>query len=533
MFVKLLQNLLGSAETDLNQLFSELEQIPGVGTIVSFIQNFRISLVPVGAVTAAQVNLLPVSGFPSGSIAENPVWSVSASSNDGTGSAQVTFDGTYKALRSGSSPDDVISVGAGQVITETIYCSHQTYSGVGDEAPIQLQLVPFTNGVPGTPVILDTYTPTTPDVGWPGHELTGSYTVPTGVTGIQTRIFITDGALTGTGNFDDAAVVQASTMPQGLIAGLEDDLSAIQSTAQSLMDAIASAARGIPIVGTEVSDVVTAIENFTPANVIGSLGSSTLGEDLAGIIGHLIDAIKGQPAGTTTAASLSDLYNAMNQALNNTAGSDVTVFNDTTTTVAIESWANQIDLVGVGKGQDGEQGFVLNDFGQGGQAGVINATSLIRGTHYDSGTANVAVTINDDGSVTLAVPAGTATSAHSITCAVGSGSQSPHFGTGYMGIGPGTFPYNGQNYACGGNQNTIGAAGLGPGGGGAGGLIGFGNGGAGGAGAPGGGWVRQLATAISGGSTGADVTPPTTPTVTFDSATLTTLTLTASGSTDE
>lgn len=523
---------IGTELSDFANLFS-IRNIVGLldegGSIVAGL----LSGISVGSLTNAQPNLLPAPTFAPDAIGTNPDWTIDATSTrtaDGTGSLMATANGWYKACRSGSSPVDLISAGSRQTLTGTIYVKNQGYSGNGSTIePVQLEIVPFMGAVAGTPVALDTYTPTA-DVGWPGHQMTGTYVVPDGVTGVQLRVLITNTAQTGTFWFDDASLTQAATVPQSFIGGLEDILTTIQNLWQSLADTIASALSGIPIIGATLSQVATALGSINPANILGSLGSINLIGDVSGIINHLIDAVRGQPAGTSTTGSLADLYNTVNQAINNTASEDVTTFYDTTTIVPIPAWANQIDLVGIGGGQAGEQGEILNFFGQGGQPGKINATSLLRGTHYDSGTASVTVTVNTDGSITLAVPAGTSTTAHSITAAIGSGSQSPHFGSGYVGIGPGPYTYNGKPYAGGGNQNTTGAAGLGPGGGGAGGNGTFFQ--PGGASAPGGGWVRFLATAIIGGSTGADVTPPSGGVGAVVSATNTSITVQASGAAD-
>lgn len=490
--------------------------------------NFVNGQFSIGALTSAAPGLLLDTGFAASSIASNPDWTVDTASTrtaDGTGSAKVTFNGRHKALRSGTGPSDVITTGPGQKLTSTIYCSHDNYSGVGDEAPIQLQFAVFRNNVFSEFVTLDSYTPTTANLAWPGHKLTGSYAVPDDVTGIQKRIYVLDGALSGTGRFDDASIVRAAVLLKSLIDGLEDDLNASYNRWQGLVDTIATGASGIPIINADLGDVAHAISTFNPANIVGALGGQSVAVDMQSILNHMVAAVKNKRVDATSPSSLADLYNAVNQAINNTAGEDVTTFVDTSIVIPVDpSWANYLDIVGVGKGQEGGDGLTLGFFGEGGGGGKFNATTWAKGTHYDGTLTGVTVTVNSNGSITFAIPG------HSMTAVPNPVTQTPHLGSGWPGLGPGIFQYNGKPYAGGSNQNTPGAAGLGPGGGGAGGAGVLFQ--AGGPGAAAGGWVRARAADVDNPSTGADTTPPSLPTPTVVSATNTSIILSASGSVD-
>lgn len=510
----------------------------GIGGLIGAIETLPKSItnifgpIPVGQLSTTQPNLLIAPIFTVDSVAPNPDWTIDTSTTrtaDGSGSLKVIANGRPKALRSGNTTRDTIKVGVGQNLTLTINAISQgAVTGTGGPA-VLLQLQPFdANGAPLPIVTVGNWTPSA-DTSWPGQQITGTYAVPQGVSAVQARLYLTEQAVQGVYHFDDGSLTQTADM--GIIPGLPGTLQTMDNNRRALMDTIATGLRGFPVVGTELADIATAFTNFNPLNMLGSLGQANASGDLFGIVGSLIDAVKGQPHGTTTGGSLAQLYTAMNAVLHNTSGSDVTTFYDTTTVVPIQSWANQIDLVGVGKGQDGEAGVAFGLDGQGGNAGKINMVTLIKGTHYDAGTGNITVTINSDGSVRFSWPAGTATPAGSLTCAAGSGTQSVHFGTGYMGIGNAPVTYNTKPYAFGGNQNTPGAAGLGPGGGGAGGggIASFFQ--PGGPGAPGGGYVRELATAI-GTSTGADVTAPHGGTGTVVSATNSSLTFKVTGAVD-
>lgn len=493
----------------------------------------QIGGVSIGDLTDAQPNQLPDDGaFLADSLAPSADWTTDTTNprTAGRGCAVVVADGFWHALRSGRSPDDVIVLAQNQVFETTVWFSCDDYVGVGDD-PILLQLVPFTNGIPGTPITLDSYAPTDSQIAWPGVQLTGKTTIPAGVTGGQVRYLVTDGALQGTLRFADANAVKTTLLQKSWMDGLEDDLQGISGQIQAAFDTIASAVSGIPIIGAGLADVANAIENFNPANIAGALGSINIAGDMQAIVNMLVGGLRGKPV--TGNANLADIYTAASQTATNIPGSDVTTDRDTTGSFPINSWANWLDLAGVGRGQDGQSGAanpIPGFFGQGGHPGKWNATTWQRGVHFDSGVTAVNFTVNADGSITFSIPAGNATPPQTMTCLPGSGAQTPHLGGGWQGIGPSISVYNGGNFVGGETQNQPGADGLGPGGGGAGGLgILFQPGGKG-AGPRG--WVRQRANAVANQATGADTTPPSGGHGDFLGATLSSVRIGAHGSVD-
>ena len=515
-----------SADESIAQMFVTA----GVTDITAFIKWLLglFKVLNVGALSSNAPNQMINPTFTADAIYGSPDdWSVdmtSSRTNDGSGSGLVIADGLPHALITGATPSDIIPVGQGQNFPVSIYLSHSGAAVNPGGPTVILWLYPYNGTTPLAPVQLDSYTPAVADLPWPGQQLTGTYEVPPGVDGVQAGPAMTTLATQGVYRFDDGSATQASDM--SVVPNLIDTLQTMDNSQRALMDGIASVAQGFPIVGAEISDVIHAFENFIPANISGSTGEPTLQGDIQSFINHMFGAATNQavdPNGTTT---LAQLYTAMNAALHNTSGSDVTQFVDTTTTVSVDpTWANYLDVIGVGAGQAGGNGLTLGFDGQGGQAGVWNMVTWALGTDYTNTLTAVTVTVNGDGSITATIPGKT------ITFAAGSGNQSPHFGSGLVkGIGPGSFTYNGKSYTGGGNQNTPGAAGLGPGGGGAGGNgLWFQKGGPG---APGGVWVRARSAAVSSPSTGADTTAPSAPTPHFVSATMTSVTISASGSVD-
>lgn len=501
--------------------------VAGLPIIKQIIQFFTRGLVPIpaGTITADQPNLLPEKIFGADSIAPGSEWSIDTTSSrtsDGSGSAMVVADGRYHALRSGTSPDDKIAVGAGQTFTATVFCSHQGYSGIGD-SPIMLQVVPFgADGAQLTPVDLNTYVPASADLDWPGHEMTGSYTVPTGVTEVQPRILITDGALAGTLRFDDASAVRADKIKKSFIDGLEDDLAAGFGQFNAIIDTIVNKFTGLTGVGHELADLENAIISIPAEFIQGIGGAVNMAESIVTGWDALVSGLLGHPV---SGAGPADIYNAAAQ-VTGIDGTDQTYYFLAGQTITIPSWANYIDAVVLGKGQSGIGGSGFF-FGQGGHPGKFNATMWSKGTHYDDTVTSIVFTpetVAGNGTPRISI------TGHNVTALPGSGAQSANGAV--HGIGPGVSSFNGKNYSGGGDQTAVGGAGTSPGGGGAGGgPLGLGLIPPGAGGRPAG-WIRFRSAAVAGQTTGSDTTAPGTATPHFVSSTNSAITVSGTGSVD-
>ncbi|ACD49616.1 hypothetical protein Adjutor_31 [Mycobacterium phage Adjutor] len=514
-----------------NGKFLKINSPLNAANLFGAIGSNLIKVVPAGALTNRRVELIDNPHFTEDAIAPGSEWAVdmlsSRTDNDGTGSATVIANGQPHALNTGANKDDKIPVGPGQRIPLGIYISHD--GAVATGPAIILQVRRFNGNIPIVGLYeIGSYTPPVEDLPWPGHKLEGVYTVEEDVTHIQVRVYVTEAALAGRYRIDDVDFAKVTDL--ALIPGLTQALEALESGQRALQHAIANAVSSIPIIGDGLEDLINALQNFNPANIAGALGSSLLKGDLFGIIRHMIAAARGVPVSAVAEdATLADLYNAMNAALNNVAGSDETTFVDTTTFVPVNAaWTNYIDVVGVGKGQDGMDGPTVPPipgvFGQGGHLGKVLATTWVKGVHYDNDLTGVQVTFNSNGSVTFSIPG------YSLTCPPASGPPRQfQIGTGWHGKGPGTYVYNDRPYAAGGTQNQPGGNGIGPGGSGAGGGVLQ----SGGRGGPAGGWVRRRAAEAENPSTGSDTTPPTPPKVSVVNATNDTLYLLPGGSVDQ
>lgn len=215
----------------------------------------------------------------------------------------------------------------------------------------------------------------------------------------------------------------------------------------------------------------------------------------------------------------------------------ITVYFTESGSVPIPNWAGFIEVIALGGGGGGKSGGTAGFYGEGGSAGRFGAMVWERGVDFNDTVTSVTVTVGAGGAGGSAFGNGAdggssscSITGHTLTVAGGDGGDSFKFGGHTVGAGAGSYTFNDQLYLGGADQNVYSSGGTSPGGGGAGGnWITVSSGGPGGAGAC---WVRFRQGAIAGGGDVPDTTPPTTPTVTLDSATYSTLTVTASGSTD-
>lgn len=281
-------------------------------SIIALLSGGLVSL-PVSSITNTQPTMVPESTsiFALGSIADNPTWVVDMANSlsaDSSGAAKVIADGTMKALRTGTSPTDVIPVIEGKTFAPKIAVKHQDYAGTGD--PIQLHVVPFVGSVQQAPVVLDTYAPLGPDLAWPGHQLAGEYVIPAGVTGVQGRIVVTAQATAGTIWWDEYVPVQTGLLQQDWVAGLpdalQDAITQIVTLGQTIFESITGGVSG----GNLLEDIFAALQAIPGANVGGTGGPenivNTVQETWNQFVGGLVGA-------TGSGAGLADLFNVGQQ----------------------------------------------------------------------------------------------------------------------------------------------------------------------------------------------------------------------------
>lgn len=267
-------------------------------------------VIPIGSLTDEPVELQDPkwSQFTDGSIAPSVDWSVdlaASRSADGSGAAKVTADGHPHALRSGETMDDVIPVGRGQTIEETVFIRHGGYTGTGPA--VLLQVTPYDDaGRVGDHVTLASYSPLEAAVSWPGHKLTGSWVIPEGVTGYQKRYYVTPETTAGVFYFDDAAAVRTGKLRKEWIDGLPDDLADLLNRWQLQLDTIVNSLRGSNNYFHELSDLAQALIEIPASSISGVLGSLNLGNSVIEVLNSFVGGLSGQ---TGTTASPADAFN--------------------------------------------------------------------------------------------------------------------------------------------------------------------------------------------------------------------------------
>jgi hypothetical protein len=181
-------------------------------------------------------------------------------------------------------------------------------------------------------------------------------------------------------------------------------------------------------------------------------------------------------------------------------GAQINTFNTggSSPTLPIPDWANTVQVIAVGAGGGGHQGGTYGINGKGGDEGAWSTASWVRGTDF-TGSMSISIHVGAGGAGGNGVGSaangqdGTNSTAsitgHTVTATFGAGNTGVGAGGSDMqGDSPGNQVYDGITYVGGPQQNTFGANGAAPGGGGAGGnYVSFQPGGSGAAGAV---WIR-------------------------------------------
>lgn len=264
-------------------------------------------LVSVGSLTDAPVNAVAAGTFPAGSMPDAQDWTLSDSiTDDGTFSAQVIADGQRHAFRSGKTPADTFAVTPGQTVDLSIDVRHQSVSCSGPV--ILFQAVPYTDGVAGAPVTIVGYTPA---AGTDTQSLSGSWTVPEGVTGAQTRVLLTEAAISGTFWVDNVFVDRRPLIKQGWVEALPEALQQATGRWQLLVDTLTGGLSGGGLISEatlgQLGELLLAIPF---QNVTGVGGPSTVGASILGFLNQLLGGFTAEP---NLDAGLSDAYNIGNQ----------------------------------------------------------------------------------------------------------------------------------------------------------------------------------------------------------------------------
>ena len=287
-----LNNALGALGVWANRLLTQASKIP-VANLIGIIPNALLGNIPVANIADTSPNLLTQGAFGSSTtIAESDGWTWDAAeTTSGSGGAAKLSVGTTPKLRELFS-QQAIPVTTGNQLTLSAYVKTSGLT-ITEASPISLSLIPFVGTArltaSGQPV---TVTAVSTGINNAWTKITGTYTVPAGVTSVIVRLAVTAGASAGTVWFDDVSLTKSGLLRQNLVDRLIDGWN-------NLWDGLL----GNPI-GTTVGRTVDSL--FQAANSLWQNAQNTafnlvtLGSNLlnnaAGVIGNiggvLMDGVK-------------------------------------------------------------------------------------------------------------------------------------------------------------------------------------------------------------------------------------------------
>ncbi|MEZ0366818.1 carbohydrate binding domain-containing protein [Mycobacterium sp. pUA109] len=305
----------GNIVTDVE---NALKQIPGaniVGEIESaFVNGANVigQLLPssIGPVSVSQISnttpeLLINPGFNSStSLSGDGIWTYDATTgHTSPGSATVTANGTQLQLISNPIP-----VTQGQQFNASAWAKWSGLAASG--AALELDIATYLSGSAVATTQIQAISNPAASASW--TELSGTYTVPSGVDTIRLQLTVNAAATAGQVWFDDGSLSATGLMPQNLVENLVTDLESAVSTATSAANDIASllSAAGAATVEDLASMITSSVNNIealiqgaaqSTAAEVGSL-LSTAANDVQGVIDGLFQAFNG---GTSTGNAVS------------------------------------------------------------------------------------------------------------------------------------------------------------------------------------------------------------------------------------
>lgn len=274
----------------------------------------RRIFVPASSITSKRINLAPTPTFGPGSIADNDEgWDDDGTSKtaDSTGSAKIIADGTFHALTTGKTPDDIILINPGKAVDITVPYRYEDYTGTGES--LEVRIIPFYSGEKGTAITVATVTPTSADVTWAADKkMTASWTGPEAVDGIQLQIMVRPSALTGEFEFDNIDISQSADIDPGMVSGLPGILEELFARGQNLINAILNTLTGgSGIVGT-ITGLISALQSIPNILITGILGGGNIGASLMNILNAIVGGAVGAPGGEgATPAQAFSIFNIL------------------------------------------------------------------------------------------------------------------------------------------------------------------------------------------------------------------------------
>jgi hypothetical protein len=245
-------------------------------------------VLPVSSIGATSPDVQTDSAFSdAASVAPYGEWAWDVPGHAASGSATVHADGTLHALLGTPIP-----VTPGQVINVSAWAMWSGLTASG--SPIALGLKTDTAGNVSLASVAS------PGASHTWTQLSGSWTVPSGVTQVRTRLVVDTGATAGQVWFDDSPITRTNLLPQSLVQNLETNLLSLLSisTWQGFLDQAALALSGAGTIGAVVGrlthlDLAGAFDAAGLRNVAGILATA---QDFNDLVTNIENAFQGAAA---------------------------------------------------------------------------------------------------------------------------------------------------------------------------------------------------------------------------------------------
>lgn len=316
--------LIGNAIQNMVNGLLNGEILVNAANLFGNIAGHLFSFIPIGAIGLPPARTPFVAGsFPdAGSISGNGVWSWDAAVSraaDGSGSAKVTADGTFKAMRGSK-----IAVTQGQKFEPAIFAEWSGYTGTG--SPIQLHVVKFNGDTQVGITTVKTFAPPAASSFGLWAELGGGYQVEANVTHVCLRVVVTETATAGTIHFDTAGYRMKSNLMSNLSTWLgaeaDEDLFGDPDTFEptdlipgpfrdwigAVLDGLQNPAPKNQPWADLIGSVLDAFGHIPDTNVLGRGGPATMGDTQQATWDQVVGGIVGAIG---SGSSLSDIWNLM------------------------------------------------------------------------------------------------------------------------------------------------------------------------------------------------------------------------------
>jgi hypothetical protein len=286
--------------------------IPGLDAsqlISGTLGQWILPLLPVGSIGQTSPNLLANPTYAgSSSVLPGAGWSWDGTTThtaDGSGSVKVVLDGTAHTLL--SDPPTPVSQG------QTLNLSHWIqWSGVtGSGGVFSLALVAYLAGAIVNNVTLQTITNPAATGAW--QQLSGSYTVPSGVDSIRLQLNVAAAGTAGTANWDDASATKTQLLAESWTAGLPGDLSNLNTAviARALQTDVMSLVNTLGLGSfSSVGGGLTSITNRLTGLGTGGLFDASMLGNIANIPQLLVGSVAGIGGIANIGAALQQTWDA-------------------------------------------------------------------------------------------------------------------------------------------------------------------------------------------------------------------------------